>query len=301
MKLTEKLINGELLNQDSLVVRHERLVHKVCSKFKFRAETLGMEYEDIVSVGFIGMIRAFENFDGELYPVRFSTYAIPMIMGEVRRYLRDQNPGAKFSRTIKDIAHRIYKTEMEHLPIDVIVSSLDVEREKVIHALNYIRNHRVTRLDEPIYKNSEDEDLTIMNLLHDEEDESLIFVKEFIESLSNRDQIIVKSLMAGMPQSDIGKELGISQVQVSRLQKKIGVRYLAFSGLAKPNQEKKVMAIPKKPKGDMVKAKELLLEGKLAVREIAKLTGTNIGTLNTYKSKLRNKAEKLSRTSEVAI
>jgi len=225
--LMEKEINGELLTQDLLVKRHKRLVHRVCNKYKHLAEKVGLGYEDIVSIGFIGLLKAFRYFDGEKYDVRFSTYAIPMIRGEILRELRDQHPGLKYSRPIKDIATHIQKAELQESSIDEIAIKLDVCRDKVIHALNFIF-HQAPRSMDKKFKDVAGHDATLHLVIGSEDDTTSLSVWEFIKTLSPREQIVCSGLMEGLLQVEIGEIIGVTQVQTSRVIKKIRSKYLEF-------------------------------------------------------------------------
>lgn len=130
-QMLKKVINGESHTRDSIVVDHEGVVHSVCRKFTPWAGSVGQDYEDIVSIGFMGLIKAFDYFDGEKFPVRFSTYAVPMIRGEVRRVLRDSGTRVHYSRGIKELAFSIRKEELEELSVDAIAAELDENRKKL--------------------------------------------------------------------------------------------------------------------------------------------------------------------------
>src|SRR6185312_4697792 len=106
MPYITKIINGEEHTQETVVKAHKGLVHMECNKVRYVAASVGMDYEDLYSIGSIGLLKAFENFNPE-YGVRFSTYAVPLIWGELQRSIRDSNPGLYYSRPVKELGWKI--------------------------------------------------------------------------------------------------------------------------------------------------------------------------------------------------
>lgn len=210
-KSREKLINGNL-----------RLVLSVIQCFAGRGEN----FDDIFQVGVIGLVKAVDNFDTSL-DVKFSTYAVPMIMGEVRRYLRDNSP-IKVSRSIKDTAYkamqakeRLITKNQKEPTVDEISSEIGVPRSEVVTALESISEP--LSLYEPVFSDSGDT-LYVLDQVGDKSDDlswlEEISLKEAISSLLPREKTILNlRFFQGKTQVEVAKEIGISQAQVSRLEK----------------------------------------------------------------------------------
>lgn len=224
-----KEINGQLLTQDSVIIVHEKLVHHVCKKFTPQASKLGADYEDLVNVGSMGLLKAFKYFDGVKFNVRFSTYAIPMIRGEIQRFLGSQNPGLHYPRSIKELAYKIKVAEMEELQTDVIATALEVEKDKVVHALTYLSSRQPVSVNKPLLIGSEgDDEITILHQVATEDDPTQLLVRDFLSSLTEKEQLIVKHLLDGDTQAEIGMKIGACQVSISRYQKKIRLKYQSY-------------------------------------------------------------------------
>ena len=199
------------------------LVHACAKRFKNR----GIEYDDLVQTGCIGLIKAIDNFD-ITQNVRFSTYAVPMIIGEIRRYLRDNN-SIRVSRSIRDTAYkalsvkeRLTNQNGKEPGIHEIAKELDITPEEVSVALDAIMDP--VSMQEPVYHDGTDA-VFIMDQIKDEKniDESWlesISLKEAINRLNEREQHIINlRFFQGKTQMEVADEIGISQAQVSRLEK----------------------------------------------------------------------------------
>jgi len=200
-----------------------RLVLSVIQRFNNRGENA----DDLFQVGCIGLIKALDNFD-LTQNVKFSTYAVPMIIGEIRRYLRDNN-SIRVSRSLRDIAYRALQvrdkllTENNKEPtVYQIAKELDVAKEEVIFALDAIQEP--VSLFEPIYHDGGDA-IYVMDQISDSKnlDESWlenIAIKEAMKRLSDREKLILNMrFFDGRTQMEVADEIGISQAQVSRLEK----------------------------------------------------------------------------------
>lgn len=208
----EEFINGNL-----------RLVLSVIQKFSGRGENA----DDLFQVGCIGLMKSVDNFDLN-QNVKFSTYAVPMIIGEIRRYLRDNN-SIRVSRSLRDTAYKalgakerlMAKNETEPT-IDEIAKELGMEKEEVVFALDAIQEP--VSLFEPIYNDGADA-IFVMDQLSDEKslDENWleeISLREAMKKLNEREKHIINlRFFKGRTQMEVAKELGISQAQVSRLEK----------------------------------------------------------------------------------
>lgn len=228
MKEHEKLAliklshEGSKQARDDLIAGNLRLVLSVVQKFSSRGENP----DDLFQVGCIGLMKAIDNFDLNL-PVRFSSYAVPMISGEVRRYLRDDNP-IRVSRSTRDIAYRAMQTkemltaENKREPeIHEIAEALGLNKSDVVIALESIVSP--LSLYDPVYSSTGDT-IFVMDQIKDPEREtdwlSEIALRECIGELSEREKrILTLRFIRGMTQMEVAKEIGISQAQVSRLEK----------------------------------------------------------------------------------
>ncbi len=210
-KAREALVNGNL-----------RLVLSVIQRFTNRGENL----DDLFQVGCIGLIKAIDNFDINLN-VKFSTYGVPMIIGEIRRYLRDNN-SVRVSRSMRDVAYKAMQMKEQlmaksnHEPtIDEIAKRLDVKRETLVVALESIVEP--VSLYEPVFSDGSDT-IYVMDQIGNKNEETNwldeIVLKESIAKLDEREKKILNlRFLAGKTQMEVASEIGISQAQVSRLEK----------------------------------------------------------------------------------
>lgn len=209
----EKLINGNL-----------RLVLSVVKRFTGRGETP----DDLFQIGCIGLIKAIDNFDIS-QNVRFSTYAVPMIIGEMRRHLRDNN-AVRISRSIKDTAYKAMQVKEQLMnkqkkepTVSEIADIMGVAREDVVIALESIVEP--ISLYDPVYSDSGDT-VYVLDQIGDSNDDrnwlDEICLKEAIRKLSEREKtILTLRFMQGKTQTEVSNEIGISQAQVSRLEKNV--------------------------------------------------------------------------------
>lgn len=222
MQLLERTRAGDRYAREELIKGNLRLVLSVIQRFANRSENP----DDLFQVGCIGLIKAIDNFDITLQ-VRFSTYAVPMIIGEIRRYLRDNNP-IRVSRSVRDTAyHAMQAREMlinkyEREPTaQEIADELDCSREEVVIALEAIVEP--VSLHEPVYSDGGDTIYIMDQLGSNESDESWldeILFRQSLKELSDREKRILHlRFLKGKTQMEVAKEIGISQAQVSRLEK----------------------------------------------------------------------------------
>lgn len=222
-KLLERIKNGDTGAREEFVKGNLRLVLSVIQRFNNRGENV----DDLFQVGCIGLIKALDNFDTTLN-VKFSTYAVPMIIGELRRYLRDYQP-VRVSRSLRDTAYKAlqfkekFVRENEREPnISETAKALDMKKEDVSFALDSILDP--ISLFEPVYNESGDA-IYVMDQVSDEKntDENWIeeiSLKEAMRKLSERERHILDlRFFKGRTQIEVANEIGISQAQVSRLEK----------------------------------------------------------------------------------
>lgn len=221
-RLLREVKSGNEGAREELIRGNLRLVLSVIQRFTGRGENL----DDLFQVGCIGLIKSIDNFDIN-QEVRFSTYAVPMIIGEIRRYLRD-NSAIRVSRSIKDIAYkamqvkeRLMSERQEEPTVSEIAKELGVSRSDVVIALESIVSPM--SLYDPIYSDGGDT-IYVLDQVGDNNDDnnwlSEIALKEEIKNLSEREKnILTLRFMQGKTQMEVSKEIGISQAQVSRLEK----------------------------------------------------------------------------------
>lgn len=222
-ELFKKMHEGDMSAREKLVNGNLRLVLSVIQRFNNRGEYV----DDLFQVGCIGLIKSIDNFDLE-QNVRFSTYAVPMIIGEIRRYLRDNNP-IRVSRSLRDIAYKslqvrerlMSETSREPTP-EEIAKELNVPREEVVFALDAIQDP--VSLFEPIYNDGGDP-IYVVDQISDDKNRDSIWIDEIalmegIRRLNERERMILKKrFFQGKTQMEVAEEIGISQAQVSRLEK----------------------------------------------------------------------------------
>ncbi|NLB88507.1 MAG: RNA polymerase sporulation sigma factor SigG [Syntrophomonadaceae bacterium] len=223
INLFKAMQSGELEAREKLIQGNLRLVLSVIQRFSNRGEYV----DDLFQVGCIGLIKAIDNFDLS-QNVRFSTYAVPMIIGEIRRYLRDNN-AVRVSRSLRDIAYKALQVREKLLSdnsaeptVAQIAKELDVPREEVVFALDAIQEP--VSLFEPIYNDGGDPILVMDQISDERSNDDLwleeIAIKEAMKKLNDREKHIVSlRFFNGKTQMEVAEEIGISQAQVSRLEK----------------------------------------------------------------------------------
>ena len=221
-ELLRQIKNGSKKARNELIEGNLRLVLSVIQRFSNRGENL----DDLFQVGCIGLIKSIDNFDVN-QNVRFSTYAVPMIIGEIRRYLRDNN-SVRVSRSLRDTAYhamqvreQIQNETNRDATIEEIAEKLELPREQVVLALEAIVDP--VSLYEPVYSDGGDT-IYVMDQISDNSGEKdwidEMLIKESIKNLSKREKrIISMRFMQGKTQMEVANEVGISQAQVSRLEK----------------------------------------------------------------------------------
>ena len=221
-ELLKRSQNGDRTAREELIQGNLRLVLSVVQKFTNRGENM----DDLFQIGCIGLIKAIDNFDPS-HEVKFSTYAVPMIIGEIRRHLRDNN-SVRVSRSIKDVAYKamqvkeklIAKNQKEPT-VDEIAKELDIPRCDVVLALESIVEP--VSLFDSVYNDSGDT-VYVLDQLGDNNDDSdwlqEIAFRDVISSLNEREKkILALRFMQGKTQMEVSREIGISQAQVSRIEK----------------------------------------------------------------------------------
>ncbi len=218
-----RIQSGEKACREEFIRGNLRLVLSVIQRFNNRGENV----DDLFQVGCIGLMKAVDNFDLS-QNVRFSTYAVPMIIGEIRRYLRDNN-SIRVSRSLRDVAYkalqvrdRLVNKDNKEPTVSQIAQELNLPKEEVVFALDAIQDP--ISLFEPIYHDGGDA-IYVMDQISDNKnlDEGWlenISIKEAMKKLTDREKLILNlRFFHGRTQMEVADEIGISQAQVSRLEK----------------------------------------------------------------------------------
>lgn len=233
MEMLKKIKNGENELKDEFIEANLRLVLSIIKKFNNRGENIN----DIFQVGVIGLIKAIDNFDIS-QPVQFSTYAVPMIIGEIKRYLRD-NSAFRVTRSLRDLAYLIsqekekYVREKNEEPtIDEICKLVNASKEDVVLAIDSMV--APMSIYDSVYNDGGDQ-IFLLDQLKNEKEESEqlidnIAIKQMLNKLNEKERrIIERRYFQDKTQTELASELGVSQAQISRIEKnaleKIKKRY----------------------------------------------------------------------------
>ena len=223
MELLKKARAGDMEAREELISGNLRLVLSVIQRFSNRGENA----DDLFQVGCIGLIKAIDNFNVDL-DVKFSTYGVPMIVGEIRRYLRD-NSAIRVSRSVRDTAYRVLQCKEKYLAehqkeptVEEIARALDISREDVVMALDAVVDP--VSLFEPVYSDGGDT-VCVMDQVRDRKNTDerwldRIALSDAMNKLGERERkILALRFFQGKTQMEVSAEVGISQAQVSRLEK----------------------------------------------------------------------------------
>lgn len=222
-KLFVRYKSGDIQAKEEIVNGNLKLVLSILRKYNNRTDNM----DDLFQVGCIGLIKAIDNFDLS-FDVKFSTYAVPMILGEIKRYLRDNN-SIRVARSIKDIAYHAMsaKEELTNLlnrepTIKEIASKLNLTEYEVSNALDSMRD--AISIFEPIYNDGGDT-IYLADQIEDKKNkmtsiDDTVALKEAINNLKDKEKfIIIERFITGKTQMELAEEIGISQAQISRLEK----------------------------------------------------------------------------------
>lgn len=222
-QLWDKIKKGDMEARERYIKGNLRLVLSIIQRFANSKENL----DDLFQIGCVGLIKAVDNFDTN-QQVKFSTYAVPMIMGELRRYLRDYN-AIRVSRSIKDTAYKaiharetLTKLNNKEPTIEEIAKEIGIDKEEIVYALDAIQSPM--SLYEPVYSEGGDT-LYVMDQVSDKKNKEEkwiedISLKDAMDRLTKREQNIIDlRFFKGKTQMEVSEEIGISQAQVSRLEK----------------------------------------------------------------------------------
>ena len=222
-ELLNKIKQGDEEARQEFIYGNLRLVLSVMKRFYGRGENA----DDLFQVGCVGLIKSIDNF----YPsqnVQFSTYAVPMIMGEIRRYLRDNN-SIRVSRSVRDLAYKVLQCKEKYIKennkeptIEEISKELQVEKEEIAFSLDAIQDP--ISLQEPVYNDSS-ENIYVLDQVKDKKNTDELWaenmtLRQAMKKLNSKEkEIIDRRFFEGKTQMEVANELGISQAQVSRIEK----------------------------------------------------------------------------------
>ena len=222
-ELLNKIKQGDEEARQEFIYGNLRLVLSVMKRFYGRGENA----DDLFQVGCVGLIKSIDNFDPS-QNVQFSTYAVPMIMGEIRRYLRDNN-SIRVSRSVRDLAYKVLQCKEKYIKennkeptIEEISKELQVEKEEIAFSLDAIQDP--ISLQEPVY-NESSENIYVMDQVKDKKNTDELWaenmtIRQAMKKLNSKEkEIIDRRFFEGKTQMEVANELGISQAQVSRIEK----------------------------------------------------------------------------------
>lgn len=220
--LFKRFKNGDYKAKEVLIYGNLKLVLSILKSYSGRCDNM----DDLFQVGCMGLIKAIDNFDLS-HNVRFSTYAVPMILGEVKRYLRDNNI-IRISRSVKDLSYKILKFKEDYIKehskeptISMIADKFNVTEFDIVSALNSLKD--TVSMFEPIY-NGDGDVIYLADQLSKEksmyDDDTIIALREALKNIKEKEKyILVQRYMIGKTQMELSEEIGISQAQISRLEK----------------------------------------------------------------------------------
>lgn len=223
-----KAQSGDEEAMASLVKNNLGLVYNIAKRFSGR----GYELEDLNQIGALGLIKSIKKFDTS-FDVQLSTYSVPFIMGEIKRYIRDDGK-IKVSRSIKELGAKINQIQKEYylkngqdIKIEQIAEILKVTKEDIALAIDANSSAIVTSINEPVYSKESSKTLNVEDIIPDTKNQEAMIndkltVNKLIEELQPQEkQIVMMRYYKGSTQTEVAKTLGISQVQVSRIEKRI--------------------------------------------------------------------------------
>ena len=223
ISLFKEMHNGDVYAKDELINGNLKLVLSILKKYQNRCDNM----DDLFQIGCIGLIKAIDNFDLS-HEVKFSTYAVPMIIGEIKRYLRDNN-SLRVSRSVKDLALKIIKKKEEMVTIkdreptmSELAKELEITEYELANALDSMKD--VMSMFEPIYNDGSDT-IYLCDQLEDKHNklydlETKISLKDALKKIKEKEKyILLERFIYGKTQVELASELGISQAQISRLEK----------------------------------------------------------------------------------
>lgn len=219
--------------RDEFIERNMGLAHNEAHKLRNVAYSVGFEYEDVAGVALIGLIKACDNFDREKYPdIKFSTYAVPVIRGEILRAIRDVNKGGlRISRNAKSLAFQIRKDNKEYNDYRDIEKDYNVSKKVAVDALEYLSGMaRVSSADAVVVEDKDGNSITIIDTIgmSSNDDYSGLNISDMLKSLNDTERKVALMTYEGYTQTEIGKKLNYTQVHISRILKRVRQKLMKY-------------------------------------------------------------------------
>ncbi|MSU01896.1 sigma-70 family RNA polymerase sigma factor [Tissierella pigra] len=275
----------EGVDRETFILQNMGLVRMVVNKHAYRiVDNPFMEKEDLENIGVIGLIKAYERFDPN-FGTQFSTYAVPMIEGEIQRFIRDNSDTVRFTRQSKSDYYEILGADLLNENPEVIADILEIPIERVRNALDYYRCKYIDSLDREIY-DDEGKSISMTDKIGTEVDfDSNLEIELFLNKLDERTRKIVELRLQEKTQMEIAEILGISQVQVSRILMKLQKTYKGGNEVTKKNNTIIV-------KDTIAESIKLVKETDLTPTQIQKQTGVSYPTARKLIKEHRDCIEK---------
>lgn len=281
--------------KEEFLLNNLRLVYHAMKRYQWFIDNTIIEEGDLFSIGYIGLDKAYENFDPS-YGVKFSTYAVPKILGEFQRTVRDFDPGAKFPRICKEIGASIMKLlaskdlDLMDVAPEWIAEELDKDIKDVKSSLVYLEYRKCINIGSPMFKSEDSKTITLEDMLEDtniEDVDRSVILADFKSNLTERDRKILDMYLTGRyTQYDIGDVVGMSQVQVSRILAKIERLANKYNEGFNIKQNTKWSRDSKEGTPEKEKAIEMLKAGKHTMASIARTCNVAESTVSRWRKKL---------------
>lgn len=263
------------VDRDTFIQQNMGLVGMVVNKLAYRiTDNPFIDREDLTNIGAIGLIKAYDRFDPS-YEVQFSTYAVPMIEGEIKRYFRDNLDTVRFTRQSKIDYYAISEVDLVNENPEIIAEILEMPIQRVKNALDYYRCKSIDSLDREVYEDEGSPTILADTLGTEVDFDSNLEIELFLNKLDERSRKIVELRLQEKTQVEIGQILGISQVHVSRILMKLQNRLKGGNKVAEKNN---IIIV----KDAIAEAVKLAKETDLTPTQIQKQTGVSYGTAKKY-------------------
>ncbi|MFT4415301.1 sigma-70 family RNA polymerase sigma factor [Fredinandcohnia humi] len=225
-----KLINGEYKTRDQVVIENIGLVEKVANRYEQAGKPSGFEFEDLCSIGTIGLIKAFYVFDGSAGN-QFSTYAYSKIRGEITIALANgHDRGVRYPKNIKEKAVTIKRRNLQDESIEIIAEALEISEQMAKTALEYLNLGKALSLDETVKSIKQQEERTYHEHIGANQDYSMVVVKDFLNRLRPREKELTIALMNGLSSTDVARRWGVSKTVPYNHLKRIRPKLQAYIG-----------------------------------------------------------------------
>lgn len=288
-------------DKDTIIMENMGLVKMVVNKHASRIQNNpSIDKEDLVNIGAIGLMKAYERFNPDLGN-QFSTYAVPMIEGEIRRYFRDNLEPIKFSRALKNDYIMISEFELLNEQPEAIAEQLDISIKRVKSAIEYGRCRNIDSTEREIYRD-DGEAITLGHTISEEVDfVGNLILEEMLNKLDEKTRQVVELRMDDLSQVEIGEIIGLSQVQVSRILAKAQKIMKGDKKVTKYSKEIiETNKVEKETLVDFTLAKDLAEETEYTPTQISNRTGVSYATAWNYINEYRGKSEEI-KVEEITV